>query len=160
MESRIKAIVVSVSDTRNEKNDHSGERLLQLLRDSGAEVLEKQLVTDDFESLRQTLYSLTETEANLVLTTGGTGFSPRDNTPEATLAVIDREAPGISEALRIESSKHTKFAMLSRGVAGIRNGTLLINLPGSLKGVEECFEVISPIMEHAVELLGGPVSHE
>ena len=159
MGSKIRAIVVSVSDSRNESNDHSGDRLSELIRDSGADVLEKRLVTDDFENLRQTLYSLTETDANLVITTGGTGFSPRDNTPEATLAVIEKETPGISEALRAESSKHTKFAMLSRGVAGIRNGTLLINFPGSLKGVEQCFDVISPILEHAIELLGGPVTH-
>jgi len=159
MANSIRAAVVSVSDTRDETNDISGDRLAELLTESGAVVVEKLIVSDDFEDLRQTIYSLTETEANLILTTGGTGFAPRDNTPEATLAVIEKEAPGISEALRIESAKHTKFSMLSRGVSGIRNNTLIINLPGSTKGVEQCYAVISGILSHSVDLLRGNTGH-
>ncbi len=159
MASKIRAVVVSVSDTRDETNDISGDRLVGLLLAEGAHIIEKRIVTDDFENLRQTLYSLTETDVNLILTTGGTGFAPRDNTPEATRAIITKEAPGISEAMRFESSRHTKFAMISRGVSGIRNGTLIINLPGSTKGVEQCFEVFKGILEHAVGLLERNSSH-
>lgn len=160
MDSRIRAVVVSVSDTRDETDDISGKRLSGLLHDFGAAVLEKIIVTDDFENLRQTLYSLTESDANLVVTTGGTGLSTRDNTPEATRAVIEKEAPGISEAMRAESAKHTRFAMLSRGVSGIRNGTLIINLPGSTKGVEQCFGVIAPVLEHSIRLIEGETDHD
>lgn len=160
MGSEIRAVVISVSDTRDDNNDISGNRLRDLLKEFGAEVLDKLIVTDDFENLRETIYSLTETEANLILTTGGTGLSPRDNTPEATLAVIEKEVPGISEAIRRESEKHTRYAMISRGVAGIRNGTLIINLPGSTKGVEQSFEVIRGVLEHSALVIQGNDGHE
>ncbi|MGI8786291.1 MAG: MogA/MoaB family molybdenum cofactor biosynthesis protein [Pyrinomonadaceae bacterium] len=159
-ESRLKAIVVTVSDSRTEATDVSGVTLVGLLIGAGAEVVEKIIVSDDFENLRQTLYALTENEeANLIITTGGTGFSERDNTPEATRAVIEREAQGISEAMRYETMKNTPLAMLSRGVCGIRNGKLIINLPGSPKGVVECFEVIKPVLPHAVNLIEGKTKH-
>src|SRR6185369_10032799 len=107
-----------------------------------------------------TLYVLTEREdINLIVTTGGTGFSPRDNTPEATQAVIERDAPGLAEAMRRETAAKTPLSMLSRGVCGIRGRTLLINLPGSPKGVEECFEVIRPVLGHAINLLSGQTEH-
>ena len=160
MANEIRTVVVSVSDTRDESNDVSGDRVRELLVDFGAVVIDKIIVSDDFENLRQTIYSLTETDCNLILTTGGTGFAPRDNTPEATLAVIEKETPGISEAMRAESAKHTRFAMISRGVSGIRNGTLIINLPGSTKGVEQCFSVIAGILEHSVGLIEGQTNHE
>lgn len=159
MQTKIKAIVVSVSDSRDETNDVSGETLVELLNEFGAEVLEKIIVTDDFENLRQTLYALTEGDANLILTTGGTGFAERDNTPEATRFVIEKETPGISEAIRFETLKFTKKAMLSRGVSGIRNQTLIINLPGSPKGVRECFAVIKDILPHAINLIAGKTEH-
>ena len=89
------------------------------------------------------------------MTTGGTGLAPRDNTPEVTLAVIEREAPGLAEAMRIETLKQTPMAMISRGVCGVRSGTLIINLPGSPKGVRESFEVIKPVLSHAIALLTG-----
>ena len=92
---------------------------------------------------------------NLIITTGGTGFSPRDNTPEATRAIIEREAPGLAEAMRMDTLKHTPMAMISRGVCGIRSGTLIVNLPGSPKGVRESFAVIQPVLSHAIALLGG-----
>lgn len=159
MGSSIRAIVVSVSDSRDESNDVSGERVIELLEGIEAEVIDKIIVRDDFEVLRQTLFSLSDTGANLIVTTGGTGLSPRDNTPDATLAVIDREVPGISEAMRRETARFTKFAMISRGVSGTRNGSLIINLPGSPKGVEQCFDVIKDVLKHSVALLAGPDEH-
>lgn len=157
---KIKAVVVTVSDSRDAENDLSGATLIPLLEELGAEIIEKMIVTDDFENLRQTLYVLTErTDVNLIVTIGGTGFAERDNTPEATLSVIEREAPGLAEAMRYETSKKTPLAMLSRGVCGIRNQTLIINLPGSPKGVSECFAVIKPVLPHAVNLIGGKTEH-
>jgi len=157
---RIKAIVVTVSDSRRETDDVSGVTLLGLLISIGAEVHEKIIVTDDFEDLRQMLYVLTEREdVNLIITTGGTGFAERDNTPEATRAVIEKEAPGLAEAMRYETSKINPKAILSRGVCGIRNNTLIINLPGSPKGVQECFDVLKPVLQHAVNLLSGKTGH-
>src|SRR4051794_21944631 len=130
----IRAAIITVSDTRNETDDLSGKRLAELLWTIGADITESLIVTDDLEHLRNTIYSLTERDdVNLIITTGGTGFGPRDNTPEATRGVIDREAPGVAEAIRRETSSKTPMAMLSRGIAGIRGGTLIINLPGSPK---------------------------
>jgi molybdopterin adenylyltransferase len=159
-DTKIKAIVVTVSDTRHEDDDVSGVTLLGLLLSVGAEVHEKIIISDDFENLRQTLYSLTEREdVNLIVTTGGTGLAERDNTPEATRAIIEKEVPGISEAMRVETLKNTPLAMLSRGVCGIRNQTLIINLPGSPAGVQECFAVIKPVLPHAVNLIAGQKEH-
>lgn len=157
---KIRAIILTVSDSREEETDVSGVTLVGLLLEIGAEVDEKIIVSDDFENLRQTLYSLTERDdINLIITTGGTGLATRDNTPEATLAIIEREVPGIAEAMRMETLKNTQLAMLSRGVCGVRNNTLIINLPGSPKGVKECFAVIKPVINHAVNLLEGETSH-
>ena len=159
-EAKIKAIVVTVSDSRHVDDDLSGVTLLGLLLSIGAEVHEKIIVSDDFDELRQTLYVLTEREdVNLIMTTGGTGFAERDNTPEATRAVIEKEAPGIAEAMRIETMKFNPKAMLSRGVCGIRNNTLIINLPGSPRGVGECFQIIKSVLPHAVNLLEGNTEH-
>ncbi len=156
----MKAAVVSISDTRSLQDDVSGDRLVDLIASAGGEVVERLLVTDDLEGLRNTLYALTEREdINLILTTGGTGLGQRDNTPEATRAVIDREAPGIAEAMRRETASKTPMAMLSRGVAGARGTTLIINLPGSSKGVEECFAILRPVLAHAVESLAGQTEH-
>ena len=96
---------------------------------------------------------------NFIYTTGGTGFAPRDNTPEATRTVIERETPGLSEAMRLETLKNTPMAMLSRGVCGIRGKCLIINLPGSPNAVRECFEVIKPVLQHAVNLIAGKTIH-
>ncbi len=157
---KIQAIVVTVSDSRHEDDDVSGVTLLGLLLSTGAEVHEKIIVSDDFENLRQTLYSLTEREdVNLIITTGGTGLAERDNTPEATRAIIEKEAPGLAEAMRLETLKNTPLAMLSRGVCGIRNQTLIVNLPGSPKGVQECFSIIRPVLQHAVNQIAGQKEH-
>jgi molybdopterin adenylyltransferase len=156
----IKAVVVSVSDTRREKDDVSGVTLLGLLIGIGAEVHEKVIVSDELKEITRTLTRLSERDdVNLIITTGGTGFSPRDNTPEATLAVIDREAPGLAEAMRRETAAKTPLSMLSRAVCGSRGNVLIINLPGSPKGVTECFEVVKPTLQHAVDLLAGKSKH-
>ncbi len=158
--SKIRAIVVTVSDSRTDEDDLSGDVLMELLEGIGAEVIEKIIVSDDFNNLLQTLYVLTEREeVNLIVTTGGTGFSERDNTPEATRAVIEKEANGLAEAMRFETLKKTPMAMLSRGVCGIRGKTLIINLPGSPKGARECFDVIKIVLPHAVNLILGNTSH-
>jgi molybdenum cofactor synthesis domain-containing protein len=160
MSMRISAFVLTISDTRSLDNDVSGDKLAELLLSAGADVEGKLIVSDDLDDIRNTLHVLTERDdVNLILTTGGTGFSPRDNTPEATRSIIDREAPGIAEAMRRETLAKTPMAMLSRGIAGIRNETLIINLPGSPKGVSECFEVIRPILQHAVDQISGRTSH-
>ena len=159
----IKAVAITVSDACSvgEREDTSGETLVQLLTELGAEIVAKDIVNDDLEPLARKLCAYAErSDVNLIVTTGGTGFGPRDNTPEATRRVIEREAPGLAEAMRMETLKQTPMAMISRGVCGIRSGTLIVNLPGSPKAVRESFEVIRPVLSHAVALLEGDTSHK
>jgi molybdenum cofactor synthesis domain-containing protein len=154
----IHSVVITVSDrcARGEQEDESGAALVELLKEVGAEIIATEIVPDDLEPLAEKLCAYAErADVNLIVTTGGTGFSPRDNTPEATRAAIEREAPGLSEAMRMETLKQTPMAMVSRGVCGIRSGTLIINLPGSPKAVRESFSVIKPVLTHAIELLAG-----
>jgi molybdopterin adenylyltransferase len=163
MSTTVRAVVITVSDacSRGERKDESGEALVQLLGEMGAEIVAKEIVNDDLEPLAEKLRAYADRAGvNLIVTTGGTGFGPRDNTPEATLRVIEREAPGLAEAMRIETLKHTPMAMISRGVCGIRSETLIVNLPGSPKGVRESFAVIEPVLNHAVQLLGGETRHD
>ena len=158
MTEEIRAVVITVSDrsARGERKDESGLLLIQLLQEAGASVVAAVILPDDLEPLKEKLrYYAGRAGVNLVLTTGGTGLSPRDNTPEATRAVIEREAPGLAEAMRAESLKQTPTAMLSRGVCGVCSGALIVNLPGSPKGVRESFAVIKPVLAHAVALLAG-----
>jgi molybdenum cofactor synthesis domain-containing protein len=130
--------------------------LVELLKELGAEIVATEILPDDLAPLAEMLLLYADRpDVNLVVTTGGTGFSPRDNTPEATRAVIQKEAPGLAEAMRLETMKQTPLAMLSRGVCGIRSGTLIINLPGSPKAVRECFAVIKPVLNHALALITG-----
>ena len=157
---KIVAAVLTASDSRTIDSDVSGRRLRLLLESIGADVAHHSVISDDHDSIRGELLTLSErTDINLVLTTGGTGLGPRDNTPEATLGVIDRDVPGIAEAMRRETASLTPLSLLSRGVAGTRNGTLIINLPGSPKGVEECFAVIAPILSHAIRMVVGDTKH-
>ncbi len=156
----IRAAILTISDTRKLGDDRSGDRLVEMLRTLEAEVVERLSVTDDLLDIQQTLLALTERfDVNLILTTGGTGFGPRDNTPEATRSIIEREAPGLAEAMRRETAIKTPTAILSRGVCGIRGNTLIINLPGSPKGVEECFEVLRPVLRHAIAQVCGDTRH-
>ena len=152
----IRAVVITVSDAcfNGERKDTSGEVLAQLLRDLGAEIVAARVLSDDPDPLADALREFADwRNVNLIVTTGGTGLGPRDNTPEATLAVIEREAPGLAEAMRMETLKLTPTAMLSRGVCGVRSGALIINLPGSPKGVRESLAVIAPVLNHAIALL-------
>lgn len=154
------AAILSISDTRDEDNDASGDLLVGLLTEFGATVIGKAIVSDDTDNISDALRELSDTsKVDLIVTTGGTGFGPRDNTPEATKAVIEREAPGIVEAMRRETARHTPMAMLSRGVCGIRGSTLILNFPGSPKGVSECFEVVKPVLHHAIDVINGRIEH-
>ena len=156
------AVVITVSDAcaRGEREDASGAALVDLLTKLGARIVERKILSDDFDPLAQALREYADrSEVDLIITTGGTGLGPRDNTPEATQRVIEREAPGIAEAIRAESLKATPMAMLSRSICGVRSGTLIINLPGSPKAVRESFAVIAPVLPHALDLLAGKTAH-
>jgi len=155
---KYKAAILTASDkgAAKEREDLSGAELEKLLSEAGISVTCRILVPDEQEQISSSLIDLCDNHAvDLILTTGGTGFSPRDITPEATRDVIHRDVPGIPEAMRLESLKITDMAMLSRAVAGIRNKTLIINMPGSVKAVKECFAVIKPVLQHALEILTG-----
>ena len=156
----IRAIVVTVSDKgyRGEREDTSGLLLCQLLANMGAQVTDAHLVPDERDQIAALLASLADGDGvDLVLTTGGTGPSPRDVTPEATRAVIEREMPGLAELLRWDGYRRTPFAVLSRGVAGIRGHTLIVNLPGSPKAVSEGMEVLSPLLPAIITLIRDEV---
>jgi molybdopterin adenylyltransferase len=154
----IRVGVVTVSDKgyAGEREDASGPLLADLLRKMGAEVVSQAIVPDERGLIERTLTALAdEAHVELVLTTGGTGPAPRDVTPEATRAVIEREMPGLAEALRFEGFRKTPLAVISRGVAGIRGRTLIVNLPGSPRAVREGMETLAPILPHAIKMLRG-----
>lgn len=153
-----RAGVVTVSDKgfAGQREDLSGPLLVKLLQEIGAEAVVHAIVPDEPEQIRETLVQYADEEAvDVVLTTGGTGLTPRDRTPEATLAVIDRQVPGLAEALRFEGHRKTPLAVISRGVAGIRGRTLIINLPGSPRAVREGMETLTPILPHAIRMVRG-----
>lgn len=150
---QIGLLTISDRGSRGEYEDRSGPLMAQILSEQTPwHISETAVIPDEFDTIANTLIAWSEAGINLILTSGGTGFAPRDITPEATLSVIDRETPGISESLRAESLKITQHAMLSRAVAGIRGQTLIINLPGSPKAVRENLDVLLPILPHALEL--------
>ena len=154
----MRAAVVTLSDKASAglREDASGPQLCELLRGIGASVGEAIVIPDDQAVIEETLGRLSDAgDVDLILTTGGTGLAPRDRTPEATLAVSDRLAPGFAEAMRAASLTVTPHAMLSRAVAGVRGKTLIINMPGSPKACREHFAVIAPVLDHAVETLRG-----
>lgn len=159
----IHAIVITASDacSRGEREDRSGELLIELLTAAGAHIVAKEILSDDLEPLADKLREYADRpDVNLIMTTGGTGFGVRDNIPEATERIIERKAPGLAEAMRIQTLQKTPMAMISRGVCGIRAGALIVNLPGSPKAVQESFEVIKPVLHHAIDLLSGETRHE
>jgi len=150
--------IITASDkgSRGERQDLSGPLIAEMVASVGGEVQASAIVADEIELLAAKMRQYAdEMGLDLILTTGGTGFSPRDVTPEATMAVVQRLAPGIPEAMRLESLKVTPKAMLSRATAGIRGRTLIVNLPGSPKAVRECLQVILPALPHGIEIMRG-----
>src|SRR5512138_181772 len=151
---RFGILTLSDRSARGERADASGPALANLIQAEGWSVVKQEVLPDSRWAIRRKLHSWAGSEElDVILTTGGTGFSPRDVTPDATREVIDREAPGIAEAMRAASLKITPHAMLSRAVAGIRKQTLIVNLPGSPKGAVESLQVIKGVLPHAVQLL-------
>ena len=158
---RFGILTLSDRSARGERADSSGPALANLIQGEGWLVVKQSVLPDDEDSIREILATWADSrEMDVVLTTGGTGLSPRDVTPEATRAVIEREAPGLAEAMRTASLKVTPHAMLSRIVTGIRGRTLIINLPGSPKGAVENLQVVLPVLPHAVQLLKEDPSSE
>lgn len=151
-------VVASDRCSKGETIDTAGEALKKILKENGYNVLEKMIVPDEIEAIKNALKALSdERGADVVFTAGGTGMSPRDVTPEATKSVIEREVPGIPEAIRWASTGKTPRAILSRGISGLRGKTLIINFPGSEKGVRESIEIILPVLRHAIETIRGDV---
>jgi molybdenum cofactor synthesis domain-containing protein len=154
-------LTVSDRSSRGEREDASGPALKKIVEEQGWSVMQQSLLPDDEDAIRDLLIAWADTgDLDVVLTTGGTGFAPRDVTPEATRAVIQREAPGLAEAMRATSLKVTPHAMLSRIVTGIRKKTLIINLPGSPKGAVENLQVVIPVLPHAIQLLSEDPASE
>jgi molybdenum cofactor synthesis domain-containing protein len=159
----MKAAILTISDlgARGERVDTSGPAIREMLEAAGIDVLFQEVLPDERDKITARLRSWADGGAvQLILTTGGTGLAPRDVTPEATKEVVEHEVPGIAEAMRAEGLRHTPMAMIGRGTAGVRNGVLIVNLPGSEKGARESLAVVLPVLQHAIELLGGgPSDH-
>ena len=154
MSLRFAVLTVSDRSARGERPDVSGPALIEMIKRQGWEVIRQTILPDDFSLLSESLESWSDRDdIDVILITGGTGFSPRDVTPEATRAVIERDAPGLAEAMRAASAAKSPHAMLSRAVTGIRGRVLIINLPGSPRAAVENFQVVMPALEHAVKLL-------
>jgi molybdenum cofactor synthesis domain-containing protein len=157
---KVGIITASDSGSEGKREDLSGQLIREIVEKAGYLVVDYKMVPDDLEMIKETIIYMSDgIGVDLVLTTGGTGFSKRDNTPEATLAAVQRRVPGIPEAMRYLSLQITPKAMLSRAEAGIRNDTLIINLPGSPKAVRECLEYIMGPMEHGLEILKGDATN-
>jgi molybdenum cofactor synthesis domain-containing protein len=154
------AAILTISDTRSAgtRTDTTTGLMREILESLEIEVVETRLVPDDRDEISAAIVHLAAT-VDLVLTSGGTGLAPRDVTPEATRAVLDREAPGIAEAMRAQTAKLQKLSWLSRGVAGTRGPSLIINLPGNPKAVRECLDVLAPMLPHALKLATGADAH-
>ena len=147
-------LTVSTSGAQGSREDTSGEAIREMLSGDGFEVVRSEIVTDDYDTIAAKMAEWADSpEVNLIVSTGGTGLGRYDCTPEACLSILDKEVPGMAEAMRARTLQFTPMAMISRSVVGIRNSTLIITLPGSTKGVRECLEVVQPVLHHAVDLL-------
>jgi molybdopterin adenylyltransferase len=156
---RTAVLTISTSVSRREAEDESGPLLARLADAAGADVTAMEVVPDDLSLIEDRLHHYVDEDVRLILTTGGTGMTPDDVTPEATRRVVQRDAPGIAEALRAESLRHTPMGMLSRGIAGTAGRTLIVNFPGSPRAIEQLFGVLAPVLDHAVATLDGHSSH-
>lgn len=158
MKKELSIAIITVSDKgyRGESEDRSGKYIQDYFKEKGWNISEYVIVPDELNMIREKLTEICDTGvANLIITTGGTGFSPRDLTPEATEEIIERKVPGFSEIIRMEGQKKTPRAILSRGISGIRKKTLIINLPGSIKGVKDSLELIYRPLPHGLDILTG-----
>lgn len=158
MKKLLRVAIITVSDKghRGEREDRSGKYVMQYFKEKGWEIADYEIVPDEKDMISKKLKDISDNEkADLILTTGGTGFSSRDVTPEATDGVIEKKVPGFSEIIRIGGQKKTPRAILSRGVSGIRKKTLIINLPGSMKGVKDSLELIYRPLPHGIDILTG-----
>ena len=154
----IKMAVLTISDScaKGQREDISGQTIIDILKKNGYGICERKIIADDAERITAELIRFSdEVNCNVVFTTGGTGLGPRDITPEATISICEKLVPGLAELMRLKGLDKTPNAVLSRSVAGIRNNTLIINLPGSTKAVRECLETILDVLPHAVEMIHG-----
>jgi molybdenum cofactor synthesis domain-containing protein len=156
---RAAILTISTSVARGTREDRSGDALARLAGEAGAQIAARDVVADDPAAIEAVLRRHVADAVDLIFTTGGTGLTPDDVTPEATRAVIERDAPGFAEAMRAESIRRTPMGILSRGVAGIAGRTLIVNFPGNPKAIEETFPVLAPTLTHVVETLGGRSVH-
>jgi molybdenum cofactor synthesis domain-containing protein len=156
---RAAVLTISTSVSRREAEDLSGPKLAAAAEDAGCEVVAMEVVPDDFALIEDRLMHFVGQRLDLVFTTGGTGMTPNDVTPEATRAVIERDAPGFAETMRAEGLKYTPLGILTRGVSGIAGQTLIVNFPGSPKSIDQLFPVLAPTLKHVVRTLGGDSSH-
>jgi molybdopterin adenylyltransferase len=157
---RAKILVLSDACSRGERQDLSGQALLEVLEAQGWCVVARDILPDDLETIREHLEAwLAQDDCDAIFTSGGTGLGPRDVTPEATRAVIEKEIPGLAELMRAEGVKKTRRAALSRGLAGISKGKLIVNLPGSPRGARESLETILDLLPHAVDISQGRTEH-
>ena len=156
---RTAVLTISTRVSRREADDESGPLLAHLAEEAGADVQAMEVVPDDFSLIEDRLHHYVDAGMSLIFTTGGTGLTPDDVTPEATRSVVDRDAPGFAEAMRAEALRQTPMGILTRGVSGIAHRTLIVNLPGSPKAVRELFPVIAPTLRHVVDTLSGDSSH-
>ena len=150
---RTAVLTISTTVARQQADDAAGPLLAHLAEEAGAEIEAMEVITDDFSLIEDRLHHFVDDEFTFIFTTGGTGLTPDDVTPEATKAVIEREAPGIAEAMRAESMRVTPMGMLARGMAGVAHRTLIVNFPGNPKAIAELFPVIAPVLAHAAETL-------